>query len=415
MNRMRTNINFVTYLALSIFFVFCTNLSANAAPPSAKPEFIIPFEIQNNFIILNFRINSTVNLKFIYDSGSEHSLFFEKGIAEYLQFKFIRSIQIFGSDLSMPINATVASGIHFETENKQVLKSDIIVLDENIFKLNEYFGIEISGIIGNSMFRNKIIELDYDKSLLKIYAIEQFNPGKLKFKEIPSKWIKGKPYVLPEISTTLSLPPFPTTLLFDTGASIGLLLYTNFLTKSDIPDKLLTGAMGMGLGGPIEGYIGRVDNIIMEDFKFDNVITHYQKLDSSKLNIDESDKHGIMGNALISHFNVALDFSNQKLYLKKNSTSNKKMDVDRSGLFIIATGTNLDEYVVKDVIKSSAAEDAGILPGDIIHRFNGLTIRIFTLSDLNSRLSSSRKKKIKMVLIRDGIKMKKTIYLRDVI
>ena len=33
------------------------------------------------------------------------------------------------------------------------------------------------------------------------------------------------------------------------------------------------GAMGMGLGGPIEGYIGRVDNIIMEDFKFDNVIT----------------------------------------------------------------------------------------------------------------------------------------------
>jgi C-terminal processing protease CtpA/Prc len=173
--------------------------------------------------------------------------------------------------------------------------------------------------------------------------------------------------------------------------------------------------MGMGLGGPIEGYIGRVDNIIMEDFKFDNVITHYQKLDSSKLNIDESDKHGIMGNALISHFNVALDFSNQKLYLKKNSTSNKKMDVDRSGLFIIATGTNLDEYVVKDVIKGSAAEDAGILPGDIIHRFNGLTIRIFTLSDLNSRLSSSRKKKIKMILIRDGVKMKKTIYLRDVI
>ena len=112
MNRMRTNINFVTYLALSIFFLFCTNLSTNAAPPSAKPEFIIPFEIQNNFIILNFRINSTVNLKFIYDSGSEHSLFFEKGIAEYLQFKFIRSIQIFGSDLSMPINATVASGIH---------------------------------------------------------------------------------------------------------------------------------------------------------------------------------------------------------------------------------------------------------------------------------------------------------------
>ncbi|MBK8356046.1 MAG: hypothetical protein IPL13_11955 [Saprospiraceae bacterium] len=96
---MRTNINFVTYLALSIFFLFCTNLSTNAAPPSAKPEFIIPFEIQNNFIILNFRINSTVNLKFIYDSGSEHSLFFEKVLpniySSNLSDRFRSSVQIF--------------------------------------------------------------------------------------------------------------------------------------------------------------------------------------------------------------------------------------------------------------------------------------------------------------------------------
>ena len=126
MNTMRAYFYFGTSLLFGIFVLFCAPLKARAIPPSGKPDIVIPFEIQNNFIILNFRINSTANLKFFYDSGSEHSLFFEKSIAEYMQFKFIRSIQIFGSDLSLPINAIVASGIQFETENKQTLKSDII-------------------------------------------------------------------------------------------------------------------------------------------------------------------------------------------------------------------------------------------------------------------------------------------------
>jgi hypothetical protein len=275
--------------------------------------------------------------------------------------------------------------------------------------------MQIGGIIGNSMFRNKIIELDYDRSVLKIFSLEDFDPQKLKYTEIPSTWIKGKPYVLPEVNTSLTLPSFQAKLLFDTGASIGLLLYTNFLSPTELPEKLIPGTMGMGLGGPIEGYIGRVRNINVKDFTFDNIITHYQKLDSVKLTNDDSDKHGIIGNSLICHFNVALDFSNQKLYLKKNNSSHKSMNVDRSGLFIIANGPSLDEFLVKDVMFGSSAAEAGLKPGDIIHRFNGLTIRLFTLSDLNARLSSRKRKKVNMVIIRDGVKMKKTIVLRDVI
>jgi len=125
-----------------------------------KPDFAIPFEIYNNLIVLNLKVNDSPPLKFIYDSGSEHSLFFERSLAEFLRIKMIRSIQIYGSDLSRPMEAVVGQGVNFETSNDMLLKADIIVLDENIFQFSEYLGIDITGIIGNSLFRNKVIELD---------------------------------------------------------------------------------------------------------------------------------------------------------------------------------------------------------------------------------------------------------------
>lgn len=415
MSIVRTYILTLSHVLVCFVLLGCNDILAVNTPRVNRPDFVIPFEIQNNFIILNFKVNSVSNIKFIYDSGSEHSLFFEKSLAEFLNFKFIRRIQIYGSDLSMPIDAVVAQGIKFETTNKQILNTDIIVLEDNIFRLNEYFGIEISGIIGNSMFRNKVIELDYDKLLLKVYSIEQFDASKLKFQEIPSRWIKGKPYVYPSVINSSSKPIHNSILLFDTGASIGLLLYTNYLKEGELPAKMIPGTMGMGLGGPIEGFIGRVDGISIDAFSFGNIITHFQNLDSINLKKDESLKHGIMGNALISHFNVALDFSNHKLYLKRNKSTDKSMNVDRSGLLIIASGANLDEFFVKDIMKGSAGETAQIKPGDRIMKFNGVSTRFYTLPDINDRLSNRKRNKVRFVLLRDGKKVKTTLILKDVI
>jgi len=379
-----------------------------------KADLIIPFEIQNNFIILSFHVNGSPELRFIYDSGSEHSLFFERDVAELLQVRITRNIQIFGSDLSQPIEAIVGQGVDFETKNKQKLKADIIVLRENIFHLNEYFGIPISGIAGNSMFRNKIIELDYDRLVMKIHSPEHFDPPDAGYQELPSRWIKGKPYVYPLVRTVREQKEY-TTLLFDTGASIGLLLYTNYLQPASMPEKLIPGTMGMGLGGPIEGYIGRVDGIDLSGFSFDNIITHYQKLDTTYLDNDESAKHGIIGNSLISHFNVALDFSRHKLYLKNNRSSKKKMNVDRSGLIIIANGANLNEFEIREVMHNSAGEAAGLKAGDTLYRINGLSAKMYTLGDINNRLASQKRKKVRLVILREGKKLRKTLYLKDVI
>lgn len=411
-----TAIFFLCFLKISVpVFASVNNLFAPPKLDLIRAEIEIPFEIHNNFIILNFRVNGAPNFRFIYDSGSENSLFFELLLAQALNFRMDRTLQIFGSDLSKPVNARVGIHIEFETIQNDILISDILVLEDNPFMLDQYFGFKIAGIIGNSMFRNKVVEIDYDKGIFSVYDVENFNKRKLKYEEIPSVWLRGKPYINPNILMPNLKDTTQIFVLFDTGASIGLLLYTNYLHKKDIPERIIPGIMGVGLGGTIQGFIGKVGGIYLESHSFNNVITHYQLLDSMDLLYDQSGKHGIMGNALIRHFNLALDFANKRLYLKRNSATSKPMQSDRSGMMIVAGGDLLTEYYVRDVIAESPAGESDIRKGDRIIKIGGLSSNLFSLTDVNRKLSNTKRKKINIVVLRDGHRFKKTLLLRDLI
>ncbi len=379
-----------------------------------KPDFAIPFEIYNNLIVLNLKVNDSPPLKFIYDSGSEHSLFFERSLAEFLRIKMIRSIQIYGSDLSRPMEAVVGQGVNFETSNDMLLKADIIVLDENIFQFSEYLGIDITGIIGNSLFRNKVIELDFDDMQIKVYGPVQYHPEEDGYTQMACQWVKGKPYIHIDVGFERDIHE-EKMLLFDTGASIGLLLYSTMVDTAYLPSKMIPGSMGMGLGGSIDGFIGRIRELKIGEYTQKNLITYFQAVDSTHLENDVSAKEGIVGNMLISRYNVVLDFHLQHIYLKPNKSSKKKMPFDRSGLYLVAMGSDLKEYEVRKVMENTAAAEADIRVGDKIIRFKRMAVHNFTLGEINQVLSSERRKRIHLVILRDGKKMKKVLYLKDII
>lgn len=360
------------------------------------------------------QVNGSPPLKFIFDTGSEHSLFFERGLADLLKIKISRTIQIYGSDLSRPIDAFVGRDVNFEAMNKMAMKADIIVLDENIFQFTEYLGTRISGIIGNSLFRSKVIELDFDHLMINVYSPNGYNPDRHGYNEIAGRWIKGKPYIESDVSFTDSVRE-KKLLLLDTGASIGLLLYAEKMDTSYMPSKLIPGMMGMGLGGPIQGYIGRIGEIQIGERRLKNVVTHFQHIQHRDTLTDLSGKEGIVGNLLISRFNVVLDYHFQHIYLKTNRSSKKKVPVDRSGLYIVATGENLNEFEIRRIMPGTAGEEAGLEVGDKIIRFNRFSARNFTLGDINRHLSNSKRKKIHLTILRNGEKIKKTLFLRDII
>ena len=62
-------------------------------------EVTLKFEATNHFIIMDVMFSNVLPLKFIFDTGSEHTLLFKKEYADLLGIEYDRKIPLMGSDL----------------------------------------------------------------------------------------------------------------------------------------------------------------------------------------------------------------------------------------------------------------------------------------------------------------------------
>lgn len=84
-------------------------------------------------------------------------------------------------------------------------------------------------------------------------------------------------------------------------------------------------------------------------------------------------------------------------------------------MVIVAYGAEFNEFVVKDVAENSPAEEAGLLPGDVIVRLQGVPAHLFTLDGINILLQRKVGKVIRVSVLRDHKEVTKKFILRDLI
>lgn len=374
----------------------------------------IPFEYENNFIIVKVLFNDVFPLKFIFDTGAEHTILTQREITDLLQINYERRFVILGSDLSTELYAYLARGVKLSIDNLVALNRSILVLDEDYFRFEEYGGINVQGIIGADLFRRFVVKIDYRRKVITLYDPMQFKPPlSSKHLEIPIQTHRNKPYLY--APTNISDTTIQAKYLLDTGASLSLLLYTNTHPAFELPPQYIRSKIGMGLGGYLQGFLGRINRLDIGEFELDNVITNFQEIpadiDSSFMN----DRNGIIGNQILSRFEVTIDYLNEKLYLEPERNFRRKFQYDRSGLIIAASGVNLNVFTVVDIITGSPAEEADIKIGDEIRVINGIPTNLMHLSDITKRLQKRTGKKINLIVRRGNDRIRKQFRLRELI
>ncbi|HOY18538.1 MAG TPA: PDZ domain-containing protein, partial [Haliscomenobacter sp.] len=230
----------------------------------------------------------------------------------------------------------------------------------------------------------------------------------------PLEMHRSKPYLLTSVrlnnDTTIQ-----TKLLMDTGASIALLLYSDTHPQLKVPEKVIRSVLGRGLGGIIYGYLGRVRMLSFSEHAFNEVLTNFQELpiveDSSYMN----NRNGIIGNQLLDRFTLIIDYVHNRVFLQPNPYYKKKFEFDRSGLFITASGPSLSKFIVFDIVPSSPSDKAGIVSGDEIKSVNGVPATFFKLQDLMYKFRGRLGKRVRLVIVRNGEKIKKEFKLEDII
>ena len=375
----------------------------------------IPFEYENNLIVVNVVFNGIFPLRFVFDTGAEHTVLTRKEITDLLLINYQRKFTLYGADLSTKLTAYIAAGISMELGKLKLDNKTILVLDEDYFNYDEFNGVDVHGIIGADIFRRFVVQINYNRRTITLFPFNKFKLPHKSFEEFPVEIHRGKPYVWAPISSP-SDSIINAKLLMDTGSGIPLILYPKTLETISIPENVIPAKLGLGLGGYLEGVIGRVKAVEVGKLEFRNIVTSFQNLAPGTDSIYINFRNGIIGNQSLKHFHIIIDYVNYRLYLRPvNRRRPPKFKYDRSGLFLVAGGRNINQFKVASVVPGSPADKAGLKEGDDIKKINGLPCATMSLSTLNRKFTKRVGKRFKIVFRRNGVRKKAQFTLRDII
>ncbi|MBK8451403.1 MAG: aspartyl protease family protein [Saprospiraceae bacterium] len=388
-------------------------LEANHAFHNANTKTIrIPFRYVQSFIILDLQLEHLIPVKLIFDTGAEHTILFEKKWTDVFSNPYQREIKVIGSDLQQELPAWLTTPIAFYFGNIFSVSSPIIVLKENITNISQVIGEPIQGILSASVFKQFLIEIDYKNRFIILHHPDA--EPKNNYTKIKIQIYKNKPYLQTEVRSNDTNSQV-LNLLLDTGASLSLMMYTDSSSAVVVPDKIIPGYLGSGLGGVLSGFVGKIHSISFDSFLMPGVITHFLKLETKIAKNESLNKDGLIGNLLLDKFNIILDYKKELLYIKALKNYQKILNYDKSGMLLISGGKELESYYVAHIIPGTPAALAGIKEQDQILKVNRLPVSFLSLSSINSILQKEEGKKIRLTIRRNQKKLKFTFYLKSLI
>ncbi len=240
--------------------------------------------------------------------------------------------------------------------------------------LGPWFGQRVNGVIGDDVLAHLVVELDYSRSSIELYAPEAFRPlGKPE--KLPIQWIDG----LPAIRAKLRLGgrTMEGNFAINTGASNGVAVSPAFLAayrEFPFAGKTLPGT-AVDSSGDRKVLLARAEWL---RFGSVNVREPIVSIENGKEQAGSAGKNatkkrkvkdsldGWIGGQILRKFSVVLDFPQSRLLLEPNRDFIFPIEADASGATLIAAGDDLSQFVVRRILPGSPADQAGLTPGDEI-------------------------------------------------
>lgn len=368
-----------------------------------KARIEIPFSMVNDFIVINVLVDNVIPARFIVDTGAENTVLLEKKMTDLLDVDYRKTYNVRGSDLETLLTAYLATGIDLRLADALLARDrSMLVLKENYFNFERIIGQNIQGILGADFLMRFVVEINYRRGLLVLHEPNKWSPSS-RHEKIKSAFVRNRPYL--QLPVTLSSGrPLRRRLLLDSGAGLPLLLHTfgdSTVTDLDLPVQTIPTYIANGLGGKLEGSVGRSRKVALAGKELEGVVTFFQPIDTSGANF-LNEREGILGNRIMKRFNVVIDYPRHDVWFRPVGKWRQRFRFDRSGLSLLAGGRELRTFNVAAVVPQSPAARAGLQVGDRIAAVNGTSSTFLSLSAIIRKLEGKPGRKIKIKYFRMG-------------
>lgn len=313
------------FLSVLILFVCCGFFSQTEAQQSRKTPVVsevrfdtgnsarnIPFELHNNHIYLQVKVNNSKPLSFILDTGA--SSIISRKRAESLDLKFRGTEQGFGLSENA-VEAAIVEGVSLNLFGATLSRQTIAVIA--LEDLQESSGRTVDGILGYSFLRRFVVEIDYGAKTINLHSPKSFR-YKGKGLRVPlivdadSGLIFARAVVKPS-----NRPPIKGLFEIDSGGGHALILNKPFVERNNLltaAQKANVVSLG-GIVGSSRAAAGTVEALqIGRSSSIKNVNTYFSLATGGMLASEEFD--GNIGNDFLRHFIVTFDYSRRSMILE---------------------------------------------------------------------------------------------------
>jgi len=380
-----------------------------------QDKVVFPFKFINNLIIIPIQINNSDSLHFILDTGLSISILTELSMGDSLSLNYAKQVKLTGLGKGDPIDALHSYGNVFSIQGVTGRYQHIYIVMQNVFNLSALLGTRVHGLIGYNLFKDFVVEINYDKKLITLHRPDRYRfRSRRKSSTIPMIIDRTKPYLYADVIQAGSAP-IRVKLLLDTGASHALWLDVRSDHRLELPALNSESYLGTGLNGEIQGKVGRIEELRLDKFTFQEPIVAFPDSSSAGDAFGMDGRNGSLGSEILRRFNVVIDYPHQQITLTPNKFFKDRFRVNHAGIEVVAPIPGFPYYTISSVRKDSPGSQAGLKSGDIIHSINNRNAIKMSLDDVYGFFQSTPGRRIKMVVKRNGLDFVTYFYLQKFI
>ncbi|MFD2291660.1 aspartyl protease family protein [Mariniflexile gromovii] len=410
----------------------------------------IKFQLINNLIIVPVEING-VTLSFLLDTGVSKPIIFNYlNVSDTLKIKNTESIFLRGLGEGESVEALKSSNNILKIGDAIKLNQELYAIYDANLNLAPKLGFPVHGIIGNDIFKDLIVEINYSKKYLKLTEPEAYRYKKCNSCETFNlEFHNSKPYIDTEI--TIKNKQIPVKLLIDSGGSDALWLFVNDSLGIKSSNKFFNDFLGHGLSGSIYGKRSKIDALHLKSLVLENANVAYPDSTSVLYARMVKDRNGSLAGNVLRRFNWVFDYKNAIATLKKNAYFKEPFSYNKSGIELAHDGfrfvkevddrilrekvgiSNNDAamnnikvvsdmhykmslkpaYLIVELRKNSPAERAGLLINDVLISINNKPSHQFSLQQITEEFYEDSGKRIRLKVDRNGKELTFSFNLED--
>jgi hypothetical protein len=362
----------------------------------------VPFELLNNHIYVNVKLNGKGPYRLLCDTGGANvitpELAKELGVTSQGAFEG-RGVGEKSEDIAITKVEKVEVG------DAKIANQVFAVYPLGPFSAVE--GVPQFGLIGYEVFKRFVAKVDYEKGLLTLWLPAAFT-------------YQGTGTVVPFVfnehipQVEGSIDGFPGKFDIDTGARNSVTILAPFAEKNHLRDHLGTvvpTVTGWGMGGAARGLLARAKVLKLGGVEVGAPVVDLSQ--QKKGAFTDPYVAGNVGAGVLKRFNVTFDYGHQTIIFEPNANFARPDTCDRAGMWLNRAA---DGFEVMDVVEGGPAAAAGVKVGDRIVAIDGTPAEKLPLPEVRERFRTEPVgTAVKLAVLAGGQQREVKLLLRDLV